>query len=144
MLPAGSVIPYFQFLSWRSNFCSLIKFSALNFGYIFTIILILAGCSFEKVTVIKKRPIEGLGGYEIVIREAKGPEVIVRKVKEPEELPVPSDDSGEEARNLPSQEEKTEIPLETTQAPLDLRRQRVKLRRNRYLLLESLGNKPIP
>jgi hypothetical protein len=107
------------------------------------LLAVLAACASEDVTVVHKRPIEGMPGYKVLIREAQQPEKIIyddstvykeEQVADIEKKPdnstsLPEAVSREESLNL------TDIAQET--ASQSLRRQRIPLRRNRYLLLRE-------
>jgi hypothetical protein len=101
------------------------------------VLIIGSACAQEKRgTVIHKRPIEGMQGYKIIIREAQGVEKRVYQVEDT----GTQEPNGEET--LPPLVESLEGRAEPPSADGEpvahpLRRQRIPLRRNRNLLLKQ-------
>jgi len=101
------------------------------------LVLILVSCGNDKGGhLIRRTPVKGLPGYDVLVRKSEDPAAIIRGTAKPEsqvQQETPPLKATTEAS--PSSKEQNELDKAVTQ---DLRRTRVKLRRNRNLLKREL------
>ncbi len=99
--------------------------------WIWGLVVFGACVQVQKGIVIHKRPVEGLSGYDVFVREAQEPEKIVYGVPDAQ---TPKENEDE------TKTDKVSIESSSTPIPPDsqsLRRERIPLRRNRYILLNQ-------
>jgi len=115
---------------------------------IWTICVLLA-CGSEG-TKIRRQPIEGLGGYEVILREARPPQPErVSVIREPQATMYRTPE-GVRAQEITHYETQSSLREKPSLSPVEgsktqnLRRKRLKLRRNRYLILKERQAEDIP